>query len=502
MTALSAYDLTKYYPETRTLANDSISIELERGQLHAIVGENGAGKSTLARILAGLETPDSGRVLVRGKPLRPGSVRAAESAGIGFVPQVSLLAPELSVAENLTLGRERKTLGFFVSSRRTYVEAALMLERYGINLDPAAPVSSLSVAERRQAEIARALTRGGDILILDEPTSVLSEAETASLFELLRRLADSGSAIAFITHRVPEVLGHADRVTVLRSGAVVASMKADETDQMSIAALMAKLSGGSKTRRTISPRPRLQGAIGLEIQAVRLIPDSLPVSVHVRRGEIVAVSAFAGNGLDRLEAFASAMTCPREGRITIEGRDLFSIERGRLRRELLAYVPSDREGSGMCLSSSIRDNLLALRLDEYRGLDWICPAKRNGDAAMLASAFGIEVDLRNPAWTLSGGNRQRAMLSRELSAYKPFAVLAEPLQSLDTESRNAVIDTIRTASEHGSAVLVLTSSVEDALELGDRIIALYRGRVVYEREAGLADTHTILAAMAGSTEAA
>ncbi len=502
MVLLSARGLTKYYPETHTRANNAVSIDLSRGELHAIVGENGAGKSTLARILAGLETPDSGQVFVRGKALRLGSVRAAESAGIGYVPQVSLLAPGLSVAENLTLGRERRTLGFFVSARRTYVEAALMLERYGINLDPAAPVSSLSVAERRQAEVARALARGGDILILDEPTSVLSEGETQSLFELLRRLADSGTAVAFITHRVPEIQGHADRITVLRSGNVVASMKADESDHLSIAALMAKTSGESKP----PPRPplgtRVHGPPGMEIRDIRLVSDSDPVSFSVMRGEIVAVSAFAGNGLSQLEAFASGMARPFEGHIAIEGQELFSIDRGRLRRTMLAYVSSDREGSGICLASPILDNILALRSEEYGGIDWIRASTRNHDAETFASAFGIECDLENPLWTLSGGNRQKVMLARELGGYKPVIVLAEPLQGLDIESRSSIVRKIRMAAEHGSAVLVLTSSVEDALELGDRIIALYRGRVVYETEAGRTDSHRLLAAMAGSTEAA
>ena len=198
MALLVAHEITKYFRDTGTLADDRVSISLEAGETRAVVGENGAGKSTLARAIAGIIAQDSGDVLVRGRRIRPGSVREAEAAGIGFVPQVSLLASELSIAENIVLGREPRSAGFFLSRRKTYVEAAMLVERFGFRLDPDAIVSSLSAAERRQADIARALARGGEILVLDEPTSILSETESLGLFELLARLTKSGKAILLI----------------------------------------------------------------------------------------------------------------------------------------------------------------------------------------------------------------------------------------------------------------------------------------------------------------
>jgi simple sugar transport system ATP-binding protein len=362
MELLAARGLTKYFPETRTLANDGISLSLASGELHAIVGENGAGKSTLARIIAGLERPDSGEVAARGRPVRPGSVREAEAAGIGFAPQVSLLVPSLSVAENLALGREPRFAGAFLSTRKAYVDAALLMERYGFRLDPAALVSSLSVAERRQAEIARALARGGETLILDEPTSILSEAEAFSLFEQLRRLAGAGKAIAFITHRVAEVMAAADRITVLREGRVVASLASDETDERTIAGLMTRDAAYSEG----AARPARRAGAGaaaprLEMRGLRLAEGAAPLSISVGPGEILAVTAFAGNGLAELEAYASGSRSPREGRALIDGEDIGAVPRGRLRAEKLAYAPSDRERFGLCGSATIRDNALALR---------------------------------------------------------------------------------------------------------------------------------------------
>ncbi len=507
MPTLSARGLTKYYAETRTLANDGVSLDLERGELHAIVGENGAGKSTLARLIAGLERPDSGSILVRGKELKAGSARAAEEAGIGFVPQVSLLAPELSVAENLALGREARAAGIFLSRRKIYVEAALVMERYGFGIDPGSRVSSLSVAQRRQVEIARALARGGDALILDEPSSVLSEAEADRLFDFLRALADAGTAIAFISHRVSELLSRADRVTVLREGRVAASMAAREADEARIAALMSRAAAD----RRHSPAPRAPRAdkgeaAGLELKGVIIHPGAEPLSLSVRPGEIVAATAFAGNGLHRLEEIASGMEAPTAGAVLIEGRDIRAMPRRSLRRESLGYVPSDREGAGICLASNLRENLLALRLEDYGGLDYLGYSMRDRDAATLASDIGIKGALRDRASALSGGNRQKILLARELERPRKVLVLAEPLQGLDLGSRRDAIDRIRRAAEGGAAVLVLSSSVEDALELADRVLALYRGRAVLETRVHEAEgpgvSTAVMAAMTGSEGAA
>ncbi len=489
-----------------------MSLDLERGKLHAIVGENGAGKSTLARIIAGLERPDSGSIVVRGREVRPGSVRAAEQAGIGFVPQVSLLAPDLSVAENLALGREPRSAGFFISPKRIYVEAALVMERYGFGIDPDARVASLSVAQRRQAEIARALARGGDILILDEPTSVLSEAEADRLFDFLRGLADAGAALAFVTHRVSELLARADWMTVLKDGRVAASMPAHEADEASIALLMSRSRADRASTCAYAARHADPGGAagnrcaGLELRRLSLFPGAEPLSLKVGPGEVLAVTAFAGNGLQRLEDLASGMEEPVEGEVLIGGKDIRSMPRRLFRAEKLAYVPSDREGAGICLGSKARDNLLALRRGNYRIIDYLGSAKRDRDAAALALDFKIKGGMRESVSALSGGNRQKLLLARELERPKKALLLAEPLQGLDMGSRRDAIDRIRRAADDGAAVLLLTSSVEDALELADRVVALYRGRAVCDislagPQQGSAAA-SILASMTGSSGAA
>jgi general nucleoside transport system ATP-binding protein len=503
MELLAAKGLTKYFPETRTLANDRVSLSLASGELHAIVGENGAGKSTLARILAGLERPDSGEVSARDRRVRPGSVRAAEAAGIGFAPQVSLLAPGLSVAENLALGREPRAAGVFLSARKAYVEAALTLERCGFSLDPDALVSSLSAAERRQAEIARALARGGDILLLDEPTSILSEAEARALFERLRGLAGAGKAIAFITHRVSEVMEAADRITVLRDGKVQASLAAGEADERTIMAFMtrSRSSPPAAIKRDSAARPDDEEP-RLAIEGLRLVKGAPGLSISVKAGEILAVTAFAGNGLAELEAYASGLRSLFEGRIRIDGVDIGSYPRERLRSEKLAYAPSNREGLGLCCSASIRENVLALRLREFRARDWIGAGARNRAARDSIESFGITGDVEDEAGSLSGGNRQRLLLARELERPRAVALLAEPLQGLDIGSRAEAVSRIRALADAGSAVLVLTSSAEDALELADRAMALYRGRAAYEALAGEASIAAIVSTMAGTRGAA
>jgi general nucleoside transport system ATP-binding protein len=503
MELLAARGLTKYFPRTRTLANDGVSLSLASGELHAIVGENGAGKSTLARIIAGLERADSGEVAVRGRPVRRGSVREAEAAGIGFAPQASLLAPSLSVAENIALGREPRAAVLFLASRKAYVEAALLVERYGFRIDPDAPVSSLSAAERRQAEIARALARGGEILILDEPTSILSETEARTLFEQLRRLAQAGKAIAFITHRVSEVAAEADRITVLREGRVAATIAAGEADERTIAGLMARENASGAGNGRNSERMHAEAkALRLEIEGVRLAAGAEPFSLSARAGEVIAVTAFAGNGLAELEAFASGMRTPREGRVRIDGEEIASMPRGRLRSEKLAYVPSDREATGLCGSATIRDNALALRMREFRARDWIGSRVRDEAARGVIGALGVEGEVEDEAGSLSGGNRQRLLLARELDRPRSAALLAEPLQGLDIRSRKEAAARIRAIADSGSAVLALTSSAEDALLLADRVVALYRGRAVFEVDASEARVGDIVSMMAGTSGAA
>jgi general nucleoside transport system ATP-binding protein len=505
MELLSCRGLTKYFPETKTLADNNVSLSLEAGETRAVVGENGAGKSSLARIIAGLAAADSGEIRVRGARLRGGSVREAEAAGIGFVPQVSLLASGLSVAENIVLGREPRSLGLFLSRRKAYVEAALLIERFGFRLSPDAIVSSLSAAECRQVEIARALARGGDVLILDEPTSILSESESESLFGLLSGLAKSGKGIILITHRIAEVKKVADTITVLREGSVVAEGSIDSFDEESLAGFMARRPSPARTFYS-KGREEVEGSGGersgsttvLEIDGLILAPGACPVSLTVSRGEVLGVAALAGNGLGRLEDYASGMAIARNGEIRVAGKNLDSIPREELRAKSLAYIPSDREKRGLCLSSSLRDNALVLRRREFGFGDWLFPSRRDKAAKEASLPLGLAAEPFVPAASLSGGNRQRLVLARELVSPKSLLVLAEPLQGLDLASQAAVSALILELAARGSAVLLLTSNVEELIGMADRAIALYRGEIVFEGlNEGAATARGLLEAMTG-----
>lgn len=511
MELLSCDGISKYFRETATLANDSIRLSLQAGERRAIVGENGAGKSTLGRILAGLVAPDSGQIRVRGQPIETGSVRAAEAAGIGFVPQVSLLAGELSAAENIVLGREPRSMGIFVSRKKAYVEAALLFERFGLSIDPEAPVSTLSAPERRGVEIARALARGGQILILDEPTSILSEPESVRLFELLGRLTDAGKAILLITHRLAEVRLFATELTVLRSGHVVADEPVAHRSEDELSRLMARQ---PPSRGALQPRgrkPALDAKPALELRKVVLSPGARPFSLSVGQGEVLGVAALAGNGLGRLEDYASGLVKPRSGEALVAGLALTEARRRKLRRASprengpragLAYVPSDRESRGLSLPSSLRDNILALRLGEFRGHDYIYGKPRDEAALEAASLFGLVASARSAAASLSGGNRQRLVLARELGFRASVFVLAEPLQGLDLAAQALVLDRIRALADDGAAVLFLGSNVEELVAVADRVVALYRGALAYEGEnEGESTAKKLLSAMTGAEEA-
>lgn len=497
MELLSVRGISKYFRETAILANDRVSLSLESGETRAVVGENGAGKSTLARVIAGLVAQDLGQVLVRGRRIKPGSVREAETAGIGFVPQFSLLAEDLSVAENIVLGREPRTMGLFLSKRKAYVETAMLAERFGFRLDPDALVSSLSAAERRQADIAKALARGGEILVLDEPTSILSETESAGLFELLARLAKAGKAILLISHRLTEVLKVADSITVLREGRVAAELPTEGADEARLSGLMARNGYAPGSRGSIAS-VRHAGPPALELRGVPLARDARPISLVVGSGEVLAVTALAGNGLRRLEDYASGTETPPEGAVLVEGKELSSRGRAALRSLSLGYVPSDREKRGLVLAAAMRDNILALRRSEFSVRDWVGRKRRNAAAREAAAPFGLVADPRQSAASLSGGNRQRLVLARELDRPRAAFVLAEALQSLDLSSQTEMTTLIRKLAARGAGVLLLLSSVEEAIASADRVIALYRGEIAWEGpNEGASTAAMLIAAMTG-----
>lgn len=469
--------IRKYYPSTATLAIDGADFSVEAGEVHALVGENGAGKSTLAKILCGFEPPDSGRIEVRGKAAVFLSHRDAERAGIGFVPQYSMLAPGLSAAENVALGHEPAILGLFSDRRRAEYDFSMLSSRYAFNVDPRAIVSSLSASARREVEILRALARGGDILVLDEPTSILGENETATLFALIRRLKDAGAGIVYISHRSKEILDLADRISVMRSGRLERTIRSDEVDECGLAELIVK----SGSCPADSGQVHEPGEPVLVMRGVSLAgrgADSLNgVDLVVRSGEIVTVVALGGNGLEALEDLASGSARPDSGEVLVGGRNVCLYAPRELRGGLMAYIPTDREGRGLCPKASVASNAIAGRLFSYSSPEFAGGRAPLDDARAMLGAFEVRAWERRRVDTLSGGNRQRVVAARELHGPATVVIAANPAQGLDKSSRAVLFARLSRMRDEGSAVLLLSSDPEDSAELADRSFVLYRGRL-------------------------
>ncbi|TFG83812.1 MAG: ATP-binding cassette domain-containing protein [Spirochaetales bacterium] len=470
MELLALKGIYKYFPSTGTRALIGADFSLEKGEIHALVGENGAGKSTLARVICGLVKPDAGAMAVRGRELSFRTHRDAEKAGIGLVPQHSMLAPGLTVAENLALGHEPRRFGLFFDARKARYEAAMLAERYGFSVNPAALVSSLGPSQRREAEILRAMARGAEILILDEPTSILSEVEAKVLFALIRRLTAAGAGVVYISHRVREILDLADRVTVLRNGKTMATTAADQLDESSLAELIIPMGA------IASPRPD-ESRVGhpvLEIRGAQL-GSSGGIDLVVRAGEAVGVVALAGNSLDALEDLVVGLTPSPPGSVLLLGKNLAYHDRGRLRTKLMAYLPTDREGRALSARSSVRKNILAGRLGEYGRIQYAMKKMPNADARAMTASFEVRGALNGPANALSGGNRQKLVAARELTKRPRLVVAANPAQGLDPASRALIFRRLAELRDQGAAILILSQDPDDLAEIADRAFALYRG---------------------------
>jgi simple sugar transport system ATP-binding protein len=480
MELLGLKGIRKHFPSTGTLAVDGADFSVRRGEVHALVGENGAGKSTLARIMCGLEKPDAGTLMVRGSLTRFASHRDAERLGIGIVPQYSMLAGNLSAAENIALGHEPLLAGIFYDQKKAAYDLALLCGRYGFSLDPNVPVSTLPNAQRREAEILRALARGADVLILDEPTSILAEHETEALFALIRRLTAAGAGIVYISHRSKEILNLADRITVMRDGRVVQTLPAAGLEECDLADLIVRANAcaldagsGSQPGQTVLQLRdvSMKAPSGSAFDAIQ------DLNLVVRAGEVVGVVALGGNGLDVLEDLASGLIPPDRGEILIHGRPMAGLDARQLRTALMAYLPTDRDQRGLCGTTRVKDNLVAKRLQTYSFISFARGVEPDKDADQLLASFGIKGSTSQMVPTLSGGNKQRLVAARELDGARPVVLAANPAQGLDMAARTLLFQRLRSARDDGAAVLLLSSDPEDLADLADRSFALYRGRL-------------------------
>ena len=477
MTIVQVQAATKIFASTGTQALRQADLNLEAGAIHALVGENGAGKSTLARILCGFTALDGGQLLVDGSARHFAGHRDAELAGIGFVPQYSMLAEGLSVAENLVLGHEPRRFGFLYNRQRARRQAEQLCRQYGFSLNVDAPVYSLSAAKRREVEILRALARASRVLVLDEPTTVLSESESSHLLSLLKELKARGMAILYISHRAREILELADTLTVLRDGRVELVRPVAGLDECSLGQLIVNQSACP----AFSPAASVPGAPVLELRGVEVAglgADSLSgVDLIVHHGELVGVIAIGNNGLETLEAAASGSRLPDSGSVSIQGLPIAKIPHRQLRTRLLAYIPSRRDEQGLCLAMPIADNTLAKQLFFFRRADFLRGRQPARFVRTLLAKAAVKANPANPGISLSGGNRQRLLLARELELQAPLLVAANPTQGLDSATRYRLLDEIQKQRDAGTAVLLLSTDMEDIAAVADRAFVLYRGRL-------------------------
>jgi general nucleoside transport system ATP-binding protein len=498
--AIALRGITKRFPAV--VANDRIDFEAAAGEVHALLGENGAGKTTLSNILTGLYRPDDGEILLFGERVEFGSPRDALDAGVAMVHQHFRLVSPFTVAENIVLGDHRDVgRAFLLRPHAIEQRVAELSRRYGLAVDPRARIWQLSVGEQQRVEILKALYQDARILILDEPTAVLTPQEADVLFETIRAMAADGRTVIFISHKLHEVKAVADRVTVLRRGRSIATVSAAEATPRSLAALM--VGREVEVGRRAAGRRRSVARV-LEVDELSANGDRGTtvvnnVSLVVHGGETVGVAGVAGNGQRELAEAICGMRAATTGGVRV-GRTLRNGDPRDAIAARVAYVPEDRLGTGVAPGLSVGSNVVLKSYREppvSRG-----PLLRLGRIRELARRLIEKYDVRTagpeaPAWQLSGGNLQKVVLGREFSGEPVVLVAAAPTRGLDVAGIETVHSYLRDAAASGVGVLLISEDLDEILALADRIVVMYEGRIVGERDADQANVEELGLLMAG-----
>jgi ribose transport system ATP-binding protein len=469
VTGLAGRGLTKRFPGV--VAVDGVHLDVEPGRVTVLLGENGAGKSTLGRILAGVYRPDAGEMTLLGRAYDPASPAEAIAAGIGLIHQETSLLPGLSVAENVFLGRQPIRRGL-VAYRAMRAAARQHLEAVGLRVDPAAPVSRLSVAARQQVEIAKALSLEARILLLDEPTAALGPDEAERLFAIVGDLREQGVGFVYITHRLAEVSRVGDRVVVLRDGRRVASWdRADVHAEELIEAMV-----GRRVDQVFPepPEPRDQEVLRVEDLAVAGAYSG--VSFSLRRGEVLGIAGLVGAGRTTLARTLFGAQRPTAGRILVEGRDVRLHHPADAVAAGIVLVPEDRKEQGLVLGLPLQDNVALPSLEDLARGGIIRPSALRRLAERLSARLGIRGRPRQPARTLSGGNQQKAVLAKWLPREPRVIVLDDPTRGIDVGAKAAIYELIRDLAAGGAGIVLISSELPEVLGLSHRVLVLSRGR--------------------------
>jgi simple sugar transport system ATP-binding protein len=475
--------ITKRYGSL--VANDHIDLTVEPGQIHALLGENGAGKSTLMNILYGLSQPDEGQILIDGREASFARPKDAIAAGIGMVHQHFMLVPVFTVAENVALGAEPTLRLGWLDRRRTRQDVLRVSQQFGLAVDPDALVENLPVGVQQRVEIIKALLRDATLLILDEPTAVLTPAEVDDLFTVMRSLKESGHSIVFITHKLNEVQQMADTITVIRQGRVIGTMPPSSTDEELASMMVGRAVRLAPEKATATP-----GDVVLDVADLS-VADELGntavkgISFAIQAGEILGIAGVQGNGQTELCEALVGLRAVLDGRFSLKGRDLT----GRSTREILdagvGYVPEDRQAEGLVDEFSVAENLA---LDRYYAPPYSSGLALKLDvmasqAAEQIKAFDIRTEsAQSPASSLSGGNQQKVVVARELSRTVSLLIASQPTRGVDVGSIEFVHKRIVEERNQGTAVLLVSTELDEIAGLADRIAVMYGGRIVAFRD--------------------
>jgi len=497
---LEMQGITKRFPGV--LSNNNVNIELKSGEVLAILGENGAGKTTLMNILYGLYQPDAGEIVINGRPVRINSPREAICHGIGMVHQHFMLVDTLTVSENVALGLPSPK-GPVVDLGAVAKKIKEISEAYGLAIHPDAYVWQLSVGEQQRVEIIKALYRGANLLILDEPTSVLTPQEAGELIVLLKKMASSGTPIVLISHKLNEVMAVSDRVTVLRDGEVVATVKTAETSPDELAVKMV----GRELVCCARGAERSAGKTVLELKDVWVSGDKGPtaltgISLDVKAGEIVGIAGVSGNGQKELAEAISGLRKVAKGQVRLNDKVVTNLPPYRMIKQGLGYIPEDRLHVGTIPSFTVWENLILKdhHLPPYSSSIFLQYRRIKHLCASMVSKYGVKTpSLETPTGRLSGGNIQRVVLAREITRGPVALVAASPTRGLDIVATQYVHEMLLEARRGGIGVLLISEDLEELLILCDRIAVMYGGRIMRVMPVEEADEHTLGLLMAGVT---
>ena len=487
------------------VANDNVTLDVRRGEVHALLGENGAGKSTLMNIVYGLYHPDGGEILLQGKRVTFASARDAIQAGIGMVHQHFMLIPVMTVAENIVLGVEPRS-HFLLDERGAERRVRELSARFGLAVDPAALVSEITVGQQQRVEILKALYRGADVLILDEPTAVLTPQEANELFAIVNSLKEDGKSIIFISHKLNEVLEIADRITVLRRGQTIETVPREGATEQSLAKAMV----GRDVLLRVDKAPAHPGEVMLSVEDLHVVDERgiekvRGVSFDVHAGEVVGIAGVDGNGQSELIDAITGLAKIESGKVRVAGQEVQGVGARGMLDAGVGHIPEDRQRRGLVLEFSIAENVA---LHDYgeppdSRWGWLFPRRLTERAGRLIREFDVRGGgPLTPAGGLSGGNQQKVVVGREIERDPKVLVAAQPTRGLDVGAIEYLHRRIITERDEGRAVLLLSLELEEILSLSDRILVIYEGQIVGEHSGEVSEDEIGLEMLGAKEESA